>query len=329
VRFRVLIVAASGSVSGEERTRIEREVLRDCAHVEFLSASSEAFIQQVTDADALIISHDPMFDAAMLSKLHRVRVIIRNGVGYDNVDIRSAAENGIAVCNVPDYGTEEVADHALALILALIRQIKPLMADVATGGWNARLTAQSRRIRGQVLGILGCGRIGTALALRAKALGFRLLFFDPYVVTGYEKAIGIERAGSLEELLSIVDVLSVHAPLTQETRGLLRAKQFGMMKTTALLVNTARGAIVKHRDLVEALKQQQIAGAALDVLENEPAGAEALTHFPNCIVTPHAAFFSQESWIELRTQSALIVRDILLHNRYRNVVNGVTKPRGK
>jgi C-terminal binding protein len=258
-----------------------------------------------------------------------VRVIIRNGVGYDNVDIRSAAENGIAVCNVPDYGTEEVADHALALILALIRQIKPLMADVATGGWNARLTAQSRRIRGQVLGILGCGRIGTALALRAKALGFRLLFFDPYVVTGYEKAIGIERAGSLEELLSIVDVLSVHAPLTQETRGLLRAKQFGMMKTTALLVNTARGAIVKHRDLVEALKQQQIAGAALDVLENEPAGAEALTHFPNCIVTPHAAFFSQESWIELRTQSALIVRDILLHNRYRNVVNGVTKPRGK
>ena len=154
MRFRVLIVAASGSMSREERTSIERKVLRDCADVEFLSASAEAFVQQVSDADALIISHDPMFAPAMLWKLRRVRVIVRNGVGYDNVDIRSAAEHGIAVCNVPDYGTEEVADHALALILAMIRQLKPLMADVARGGWNARLTAQSRRIRGQVLGIL-------------------------------------------------------------------------------------------------------------------------------------------------------------------------------
>jgi len=321
--FEVFIVD-SADVSHGEDDSIEREVLQDCADVRLLRLrSEEEFMPYASQADAIILWHHLQFTSSLFGNLSKTRLIVRNGVGYDNVDIAAAGARGIRVANVPDYGTEEVADHAIALTLALIRQLKPLMADVSQGGWEWRAALSCRRIRGLVFGVVGCGRIGTAAALRAKAFGFDVRFYDPYLASGYEKAIGVGRSASLEELLSAADVVSVHTPLNEETRHLIAARELARLKKSAYLVNTARGPVVSYEALFDALSRGAIAGAALDVLEDEPSGASALAQFPNCIVTPHSAFYSQESLIEMRTKSALIVRDALVHGRYANVVNRV------
>jgi phosphoglycerate dehydrogenase-like enzyme len=325
MEYEVFIVD-SAQVPHCEDDSIEREVLQDCARLHLLRLhSEEEFACYSGRADAIILWHHLQVTVEMLSKLTRTRLIVRNGVGYDNVDIAAAAAAGIAVSNVPDYGTEEVADHAIALILALVRQLKPLMADVAKGNWEWRTGLDCWRIRGRVLGIIGCGRIGTATALRAKSLGFVVRFFDPHLPSGHEKAIGVERASSLEELLSEADVLSLHVPLTPETRHMIGVQEFRRMKQSAYLINTARGPVVSYEALLEALSQGRIAGAGMDVIEDEPFGAEVLNRLPNCIVTPHSAFYSKESLIEMRKKSALIVRDALLHGRYGNVVNQASR----
>lgn len=301
---------------------IETEALRDCADVRLLVIDRESdFFPYAGEADGIILWHHLQFSAEVIARLIKTRIIARTGVGYDNVDIAAAAERGIAVANVPDYGTEEVADHAITLALALIRQLKPLMQDTARGNWEWRTATACRRIRELAFGVVGCGRIGTAAALRAKALGFRTRFFDPYLPSGYDKAIGVARVDSLNELLETSDVVSLHVPLTDETHLLIGAAQLGRMKPTAYLVNTARGAVVCHGALVEALTAGKIAGAGLDVLEHEPEGMDAIIRFPNCIVTPHSAFYSQESMVELRRKSALTVRDALMEGKLTNVVN--------
>jgi phosphoglycerate dehydrogenase-like enzyme len=320
-KFNVFIVDSAEVPHGEDDS-IEREVLDDCAHVQLIRLhSEEEFAPYVGRADAIILWHHLQFTAGLLGQLFKTRLIVRNGVGYDNVDVAAAGASGIRVSNVPDYGTEEVADHALALALALIRQLKPVMANVAHGGWEWQTGVNCWRIRGRVFGVVGCGRIGTAVALRAKALGFAVRFYDPYLASGYEKAIGVQRSSSLEELLSAADVVSVHVPLNQETCHLIAGRELRWMKKNAYLVNTARGPLVAYDALREALAQGVIAGAGLDVLEDEPIGASELQALPNCIVTPHSAFYSRESLIEMRTKSALIVRDALLHDHYSNVVN--------
>jgi phosphoglycerate dehydrogenase-like enzyme len=326
MKYEVFIVDSAQVPHGEDDS-IERETLADCAQVQLLRLdSAEEFAPYSGRADAIILWHHIEFTASVLRKLSKTRLIVRNRVGYDNVDVEAAAAAGIPVANVPDYGTEEVADHAITLALALIRQIKPLMADVANGGWEWRAGLACRRIRGSVFGVVGCGRIGTATALRAKALGFTVRFYDPYLAAGYDKSIGIHRASSLEELLSGADVVSVHTPLSEETRHMIGSRQLDQMKNSAYLINTARGPVVSHEALVEALRNGAIAGAGLDMLESEPLGTDELREFPNCIVTPHSAFYSQESLIEMRKKSAAIVRDALLFGRYANVVNQFGRP---
>lgn len=319
--FNVYIVD-SAHVPHSIDDQVERDTLGDCATVELLRLNQESEFDPYLDkADGIILWHHLQFGANLISRLSRTRIIVRNGVGYDNVDVAAAAARGIRVSNVPDYGTEEVADHAIALALALIRQIKPLIADVAQGNWEWRTALACRRVREQVFGVVGCGRIGTAAAIRAKALGFNTRFFDPYLASGYDKAIGVQRVTSLDGLLRESDVVSLHVPLNAETRHMMDTAQFRMMKKTAFLVNTARGGVVRHDAIVEALAGGEIAGAGLDVLENEPVGIEALSRFPNCIVTPHSAFYSQESLIEMRRKSALTVREALLNGQFINVVN--------
>jgi phosphoglycerate dehydrogenase-like enzyme len=226
MKYHVFIVDSADLPHGEDDS-IEREVLQDCASVALLAVhSEEEFRRCSSSADALILWHHLDVTAGMLAGLTKTRLIVRNGVGYDNVDIAAAGAAGIAVANVPDYGTEEVADHTIALILALFRQLKPTLANVAKGNWDWRSGLAARRIRGNVLGIVGCGRIGTAMALRAKALGFLVRFFDPYLPVGYEKGIGVQRVSTLDELVAEADVLSIHAPLTEETRHLIAAPQF-------------------------------------------------------------------------------------------------------
>ena len=308
----VAILCLQDSQHAEPEAKIECEVIGDAADVRTFPlpdrCTPEDFPPEVLGAAALILWHSLPVDAALISRLRGCRALIRNGVGFDSVDLAAAAARGLPVCNVPDYGTEEVADHAIALSLALCRQLFPLDAEAKRLGWRIEVGSRLRRLRSLTFGVLGLGRIGTATALRAKALGFRAVFQDPYLPSGTHKALGLERVATLDELLRTSDVLSVHCPLSAETRGLIGAREVGLMKRTAYLVNTARGDIVQKAPLLAALREGRLGGAGLDVVEDEPLRSAAEAATPNLIVTCHAAFCSVESVIEMRTTSARIAR---------------------
>lgn len=276
---------------------------------------------EALSAHALILWHSVSITAAVIEKLRNCRAIIRNGVGFDSVDIAAAAARGIPVCNVPDYGTEEVADHAIALTLAMVRQLFPLDAEAKRLGWKIEVAAKMRRLRTMQFGIVGLGRIGTATALRAKALGFRVVFFDPFAPAGAHKAVGVERVDSLEELLRGADVVSIHCPLTAESRGMIGTREISQMKPGSFLVNTARGDIVQKAPVLDALRRGHLAGAGLDVVENEPLRTAEEATTPNLIVTCHAAFCSPEGLLEMRSTSAKIACAAVLGKPIWNRVN--------
>ncbi len=303
---------------------IERAVIGEAAEVRAFSCSSDAdFGDAICEAKAMIVWHNAPITARGIARLKQCRAIIRNGVGFDSVDIEYARQCGIAVCNVPDYGTEEVADHAIALIMALCRQLFPLDQEAKRLGWNIRVQGNLRRLRELTVGIVGLGRIGTATALRAKALGFKVCFYDPYLPNGVEKALGIGRERQLEPLLAKADVLSLHCPLNAETRHLIAEKELARLKPTAYVVNTARGAIIKKAAILTALREGRLAGAGLDVVEDEPLQTAEEAATPNLIVTCHAAFCSVESKQEMRATSARIARLAVLGEPLENVVNGM------
>ncbi len=325
--FHVYVLDSADGPYGTE-AEVEQQVLEGCARVELVHVRKQSdFDALAPKADALLVWRFRNIGEHILSRATRARVVVRGGIGFDGVDLDAAAALGIPICNVPDYATEEVADHAIALALALVRQIRPLSRHVAGGGWEWKAGEAARRLRELTFGIVGCGRIGTATALRARALGFRVLFHDPYVAPGYERGLGVERVSTLQQLLSASDVVSLHVPLTPETRHLLDTAAFEAMRPGSYLVNTSRGGVVRHEALMVALENGLIAGAGLDVLEREPEGALDLLAFPNVLVTPHAAFYSVESHEEVRRTSAAMIRDVLERGRLRNVVNGVTDMR--
>jgi phosphoglycerate dehydrogenase-like enzyme len=301
---------------------VEQPFLREVADVKTVWLDFNAPIPpEVLSSHALILWHGPLIDAAIIAQMKNCRAIIRNGVGFDTVDIAAAAKAGIPVCNVPDYGTEEVADHAIALTLALYRQLFPLDAEAKQLGWKINVAPKMRRLNTQTFGLLGLGRIGTATALRAKAFGFRVIFYDPYVPSGTHKALGLERVNSLEELLRRSDTVSIHAPLTPETRGMIGAREISLLKPGSFLVNTARGDIVQKAPVFAALRSGHLAGAGLDVVEAEPLRTKEEAATPNLIVTCHAAFCSPEGMVEMRSTSAKIARAAVLGEPVWNRVN--------
>lgn len=283
--------------------------------------------------DALLCWHEVRVDAALIARLDRCRVIVRGGVGFDHIDIEAAGAAGIPVCNTPDYGTSEVADHAIALMLALVRGITTyqtaLRRDLA-GSYGVAAPLM-RRIRGATLGVVGLGRIGTATALRAKAFGMRIVAFDPHLPAGQEIAIGADRVGRLADLLGQSDVVSIHTPLTPATRHLFDDRAFAAMKPGAILINTARGAIVDLDALHRALEGNRLAGAGLDVLPVEPPtpvpSLLAAWHrsepwiADRLLLTPHAAWNSPESRADARRKSAETVLLYLRDGYLRNCVN--------
>lgn len=290
---------------------VERGVLDGTAEVRTIALDfNDPLPEAALAADVLLLWHNIPVGPDVIARLKHCRALIRNGTGYDSVDTAAAAARGIPVCNVPDYGTEEVADHAIALTLALCRQIFPLNAEAKALGWkiSRETAAKMRRLRTLQFGIIGLGAIGTATALRAKALGFRVVFHDPYLPRGTRKALGIERAASLDDLLKDSDVVSVHCPLTKETHGMIGAREIALMKPTAHLINTARGDIVQKAPVFAALRAGRLGGAGLDVVEHEPLRTAEEAATPNLIVTCHAAFCSPEGMIEMRTTSAQIAR---------------------
>jgi D-3-phosphoglycerate dehydrogenase / 2-oxoglutarate reductase len=224
--------------------------------------------------------------AELFAQLPELRVVATATVGFDHIDIDAAQECGVAVVSVPDYCTQEVADHALALLLGLVRGVVALDRDVRRGGWNAKVAGPLRTLAELRVGIVGLGRIGGAVAARVLALGAEVWAHDVLPV-----AHDAVRLVGLEELLAECDAVSLHVPLTRETRGLIARTQIASMKSDALLVNTSRGAVVDVGAVLEALRAGHLGGAALDVLPQEPPAAAPIA--PNLVLTPHAAYYSE------------------------------------
>jgi phosphoglycerate dehydrogenase-like enzyme len=269
-----------------------------------------------------------------LKRFPRLRAICRMGVGYDNLDRVAAAERQIMILNVPDYGTTEVADHAMALALSLRRGLllhHETQRANPPAVWRYIDDPLVRRSSVQTFGIVGMGRIATAVALRAKAFGFRVMFHDPHLPNGVELGLGILRAATLEELLSQTDTLSVHAPLTRETRGLLGLKELSLLPKGAVVVNTARGPIIDIDALATLLKSGHLAGVGLDVVPVEPP-VEPVSELMRAyrareewtlgrlIITPHSAFYTPQAWDDIRSKSAETMRAALLGPRAQNVI---------
>jgi D-3-phosphoglycerate dehydrogenase len=278
----------------------------------------EEVAAQAGDADVLINQYVPI-TGEVLDALPRCRLVVRYGVGVDNVDVEAATARGVWVANVPDYGRDEVADHTLALALAVLRGVVALDRSVREGQWDLEAARPLRRLSTLTYGVVGCGAIGTAVAGRAAELGMRVLGYD---VPQVRSAPPIERA-PLEELLSSSDVVSLHAALTPDTRHLIGEEALGRMRPTACLVNTARGGLVDAAALLAALDTGELAGAALDVLEGEPPDELGwrLARHPKMVMTPHAAWYSEEAFHTLKTEVAREALRVLEGGRPRSPVN--------
>lgn len=312
----------------------ERAGLAGVADVEAFNAFHEDELAgRIEDADAVMMYHNLAVSRNTIARLERCKLIVRCGVGIDNVDHAFARTRGIAVANVPDYGTEEVADSAIGMLLTLARGIHQYNTRLRDrpDPWMYTVAGSLRRLRGRTFAIVGLGRIGTATALRAKALGMQVVFLDPFKQDGYDKALGVRRAETLRELLADAAVLSLHCPLTDETRGLVNAETLGWMPRGGYLINTARGGVVDTAAIPPALASGQLAGAGIDVLVQEPPVAAdpllvawrdpAHPAYERLIVNPHAAFYSEEGLLDMRTKGTDACRRALLGLPLRNVVN--------
>lgn len=256
--------------------------------------------RRLREADAVLVAMTQI-DCDAVGCLEKCKVIVRYGVGVDNIDLAAATERGIVVAYLPGYCTEEVANHALALLLASARSILALDSHVKGGGWTRR-GETPRPLYGETLGIIGFGRIGRALARRALALKMRLLAYDPYVDESVIAQHGAIKTG-LDPLLRQSDYVSLNASLTPETRGIIGRRELALMKETAFLINTARGPEIDETALLEALRDRRIAGAALDVFEQEPLPPDSpLRSLNNVLLTPHMAFFSRQSMARARRE---------------------------
>jgi len=279
----------------------------------------DAILRVAAGADALLVTYANI-TAEMIAAMTRCRIISRFGIGVDNVDIQAATNAGIVVTKVPDYCVDEVSDHALALLLALIRKIPLANAQVHAGGWAMAEVAPIHRVRGTVVGLVGFGKIPQLVAPKAKAFGLRVIAFDPYVPAEVFARAGVQPVDFFE-LLAVSDYVSIHTPLLAETRGLFNVDVFRRMKPGAYLINTARGPIVDEAALAEALDAGRLAGAALDVMTAEPPIGSPLLGRQNVILTPHTSFYSEESLVELQTKAAEEVVAVLSGRVPRNPVN--------
>ena len=317
-------------------TRLEEEILGP--GVRILRGGAKSSLAELPDA--LLAEADGLMTLRMalpadqIARFPKLKVVVRMGVGYDRVDRAACAARGITVCNVPDYGTMEVAEFAVLLALALRRGLL-LYHDTQRGPdpapWAVMPSPLHRRQEAQTFGILGLGRIGSAAALRAKAFGYRVAFFDPHLPNGWDRALGVHRARTLEDLLRQSDVLSIHAPLTRATRGLIGERELRLLPRNAVVVNTARGPILDIGALERCLRDGHIAGAGLDVIPEEPPReplpgllrayrAQEPWLRGRLAVTPHIAFHTPEAWEDIRRKSAETMAAALIHGQPQNVI---------
>jgi D-3-phosphoglycerate dehydrogenase len=288
-------------------------------------SSPESVMKLAADADAVLVTYAKI-NADMIRQMKKVRIISRFGIGVDNVDLEASTEKGIVVTKVPDYCIDEVSDHAMALLLSAVRKIPMATDQVHSGTWKMPNVVPIHRLRGSVLGLVGFGRIPQLVAPKAKAFGMRVVAFDPYVPAEVFKNLGVEKV-EFAELLKVSDYVSIHSPLTPDTKGLFNADAFRQMKKGSYVVNTARGPIVDEAALAAAIDAGHLAGAALDVMTNEPPVNSPLIGKRNVLITPHTSFYSEESLVELQTKAAQEVANVLTGKAPRNPVNQVATQR--
>ena len=297
------MVITDHNFAGEDFERAAAEQLG--ADFEVFDAHTEADAETaVQDADIALVNFAPM-TATVLEAMKPGAVVIRYGIGYDNVDLDGATRLGITVCNVPDYGADTVADHTATAVLTLLRKIKHFDDAVRRGDWpSATALAPIRSMAETTVGLLGTGRIGQAVARRLRPFGFAVIAYDPYIDPEQAAQAGITLV-DLAELFRRSHVLSLHAPATPQTTGIISAQSLAAMPAGAFLVNTSRGALVDQDALLDALDSGHLAGAALDVFQPEPLPVDhRLRSHPNTVLTPHAAFYSEQSIRDLQRLAA-------------------------
>jgi D-3-phosphoglycerate dehydrogenase len=322
--------ARPGSQLSEERLGMGD---LDCDLVATEASSEDDLIANVRDADVVLVAAAHI-TRRVLGDLPRCRAVVRYGIGVDNVDLEAATDRGIVVAHVLDFCTEEVSNHAIALLLALARGLPMLHQDTVASRWRREYASRLAPVHGQTLGIVGFGNIGRAVARKALAFGLRVLAHDPYCDPSTADEMGVKLI-PLEELLAEADYVSLHTPLTPETRHLIGATELKAMKPTAILINTARGPVVDEPALVEALAKGEIAAAGLDVFEEEPLPAdsplcrlnERLPAGRQVLLTPHVASASPEAMRQLRQEVGRAAADVLRGRWPRYVANPTVKPR--
>ena len=303
--------------------QIAQEKLRSLAVVK--TAKNEGGKElglELRDAAAVIIDADTLISQEVIDEMKRCKIIVTASVGFDHLDIKAASSKGIYVSNVPGYCAEEVADHAIGLLIAVTRKILILNKSTRAGKWDDWQAAEPVfRLRDRTLGIVGLGRIGTAVSLRAKALGLKVIAYDPYIPIGRDASIGAKSV-EFDLLLREADVISMHVPLTNETRHMIGIREFEKMKRGVFIINTARGSLIDPQALVKSLHSGKVAGAALDVFEMEPPDPnDPLFGMDNVIVTPHTGFLSTESQQDRQTMAVDEVERILRNQRPRSALN--------
>ncbi len=298
------------AIAGEHRIQLERH---QCL-------TEDEVIDAAQNADGLLVQYAPI-TARVLDALPRLRAIGRYGVGVDTVDIAAATARGVAVCNVPDYGTEDVSDHAIALTMSLVRGVTRLDRQIRAGGYDYSEVRPLHRTSHQVFGVLGLGLIGSATARKARGIGFRVIGSDPLHEVGSVTPEGIEVV-DFETLLRTADILSLHVPLTAGTHYVIGAENLAAMKSGSAIVNTARGGLIDTDALAAAVRSGQISGAALDVFEKEPIPLDSpLRSLPTVVLTPHISWYSEESYGELKNRTIQNVVAVLEGRRPRNIIN--------
>ncbi|MDP9494615.1 MAG: C-terminal binding protein [Actinomycetota bacterium] len=286
---------------------LERELLAGIdAELLVAQGPMEQVLQMAGDADAILNTYLP-WDGPAIAQLAKCKIIARYGIGYDNVDLEAAAARGIVVTNVPDYSVEEVATHALALILGLTRKLNAADQKVRNGGWGLDGLRPIRRLSTMTVGLVGYGRIGRRIAAPLQALGAGIIVYDPYL----SPADDLPPLVSLEELLSSADLVSLHLPLTPETRGMIDESALAGMKPGSILVNTSRGPLVELEAVVKALESGHLAGAGLDVFDTEPLDPARIEGVPNLVATPHMAYYSEEALQESQRKATTQVIKVL------------------
>jgi D-3-phosphoglycerate dehydrogenase len=301
---------------------LEEEAVARESGVELLirqNRTRDELIDTCLDADGLLVQY-ARIDGDVMDALPRLRAIGRYGVGVDSINIDAATARGIAVCNVPDYGTEAVSDHAIGLTLAVARGIPRTDRGLREGRVDLPAVRPLYQTRGRTFGVVGLGRIGTATARKASGLGYDVIGHDSLAEPGTTHD-GVP-AVTLDELCARADVVSLHVPLTPETRGLVGRDQLALMRDTTIVVNTARGGVVDVPALVDALRSGRLGGAGIDTHEDEPLPVDhPLTRFDNVVLTPHLAWYTEESYGELKRRTIENVVEVLAGRNPRNIVN--------